>query len=137
MGITSQGFQNGHDQVADIPDESPMMTLARDRYCTAYAVANNLLKTGNTFMGLSWLLVLASIIVGYVLGTGFDMLGLGVVIGFVFGAGLALGLYALGMLVAASGQILLANLDTAVNTEEIVNRTLKIVQLASIREEAR
>lgn len=96
-----------------------MNNLTR-RYSDAYAQASSIDGTGQAIKALGVVLGIALGLGGLVMTS---KLGWGIGLGIIFLAvSVAVSAYSLGMLVAAQGQILLATLDTAVNSSPLLTK---------------
>jgi hypothetical protein len=98
----------------------PSISIATTRYSDAYRVAKGIIAQGNSVkklaVGLGVVIVIGSIFAAWAVKTPLIVAG-GVVIALVLGYNL----YLVGVLIVAQGQLLLATLDTAVNTSALLS----------------
>lgn len=115
-----------HKPLAHSPSESPSQGFAVKRYADAYSVARaaagfgSVVKIGAVVVGV--LVVIASALFGSQSDSGLLLLVAGALAGVAFG----FPIYILGVLISAVGQVLMATLDTAVNTSPILSTEEKV-----------
>ncbi len=99
----------------------------KDRYTNAYWVAKAVVRFGEVVKALG-LILIGLIVVGalFAMNVGTDRPSVGVLLGGLV-AGVVVGgvIYLLGVITAAQGQVMLAVLDTAVNTSPILSTSEK------------
>jgi len=90
------------------------------RYSDAYKVSHSAVAIGGVIKWLGYLLGTLTVAAGMLAAQslGSDASGLVIIGAIAYGAGVMAVFYALGTLVSAVGQILMATLDTAVNTAQ-------------------
>lgn len=107
--------------------EAPEIQKMRSRYRNAYQVARTIVGVGGSFKVIGVILSGLIVILSFMAitqtrsGMGLAMGILGLVIGLIVGALI----YLIGVIVAAQGQILKANLDTAVNTSPFLTNDIR------------
>ncbi|HXU29306.1 MAG TPA: hypothetical protein VN851_01910 [Thermoanaerobaculia bacterium] len=92
----------------------------QNRYTDAYLVARAVNGTGQTVKFVGYVVAALLTLIGFVAANQFGAVG--VFAGLLLGGLTALPFYALGVLVSAQGQILMANLDTAVNSSPLLSQ---------------
>ena len=95
------------------------VTSTKRRYVDAYSVAHGLVGNGDSTKGVGLVAGIMVGLLGVVSGSFLGATGLimGVICGLVVGGSF----YLLGILIAAAGQLLLASLDTAINTSPLLS----------------
>ncbi len=105
----------------DIESQEPsgIVKSMMDRYTDAYRVADTVAGMGSIVKGIGGLLGLALVLIGLGCSSGTSTLFivLGVITGFLF--------FIVGVVVSAVGQVLKANVDTAVNTSPFISNEEK------------
>lgn len=91
------------------------------RYSNAYKVAKGIITYGGITKGITLVLGIGILLIGAFLAVnGGFTLGPGLLLA-VMGIGLVIGGYIAGVLIQASGQLMLTTVDTAVNTSTLIS----------------
>lgn len=118
--VNNIGSENGNTSESTITGQKSSIS---NRYKDAYAVANSIVSNGEGIktlgMVLGFIIGIAGLVIFFKYSPIYGVLPI------IVAVGLWAILNAIGLMVAAQGQILLATLDTAVNTSHLVDNTLK------------
>lgn len=114
------------DQIIPLPKPKKRKIISPTaHYKDAYSVAEGLVSTGSLVQAIGlivgFIAVVAGAVIGYSLGNSVvaqsqSFTAVGLLAGMLIGLFVGGGLYGLGVLISGLGQLLEANLDTAVNT---------------------
>lgn len=110
----------------EVGREATLCELLQERYGGAYATAEATIARGKTLQGLAIGVGIVILLGGALLGGQIDSELAGILLGLVFALVAGGSLYTAGLQLVTQGQLMLAALDTAVNTSPLLSEEEKM-----------